>query len=67
MRLYGIKKSELEQALNYPDRRVEIENHRRVAVKNIPGRFGGFPLKVVYIVESKDTIVISTYPFERIY
>ncbi|HLF90129.1 MAG TPA: DUF4258 domain-containing protein [Anaerolineales bacterium] len=64
MRLYGILESEVEETLKHPDR-FEAEVTRSVAIKRFTDRFEGFPLKVVYVVENKATIVISTYPYEK--
>ena len=64
MRLYGIRREELEMAIQEPDRTGQ-EDERLLAYKLFPGRFGGQPLKVVYTVED-DTVVITTYPLSTV-
>ena len=64
MRLYGIHQYEVEETLRYPDL-FETEGTRSIAIKRFANRFEGFPLKVVYPIEGKTTVVISTYPYEK--
>lgn len=66
IRLYGIQEADLEVVLEGPDS-LTNERDRWIAVKTIPGRFYGFPLKVVYTVENDDVVVITTYPVKRRY
>ncbi len=64
MRLYRISREEIEDVLAHPDR-VEAEGPRRVAYKTFPSRFGGLPLKVVYVEEQGEIVVITAYPLKR--
>ena len=64
MRLYRISREEIEETLAQPDR-VEVEGTRKVAYKTLPSRFGGLPLKVVYVEEAGEIVVITAYPLKR--
>lgn len=65
MRLYGIQKQEIEQAIQAPER-LEQEGRYQVAYKTFPGRFDGKSLKVVYVIED-DIVVITAYPLRKTY
>jgi hypothetical protein len=66
MRLYGVLESEIEETIKHPDL-FKMESMRSIAIKQFRGRFDGFPLKVIYVIEDKATVVISAYPYERGY
>lgn len=66
MRLYRITRDEIEQTLAQPDR-VDREGRYRVAYKRFPQRFSGFPLKVVYVEEENEIVVVTVYPLKRGY
>lgn len=66
MRLYGIQESEVRATLDSPDS-LDIEGDRQVALKSVPGRFSGFPLKVVYTMEGGGMLVVTAYPLKRSY
>jgi hypothetical protein len=36
-----------------------------IAIKLIKGKYGGYPLKVVYKHEKKELFVITVYPLKR--
>lgn len=65
MRLYGIKESEIREAIDSPDKE-ETEGNKKIAYKTFPNRFSGLPLKVAYVVEG-DKIVVTTYPLKKAY
>lgn len=66
MRLYGIKGEEIREVINYPEPRSQEEG-RWIALKILPGRFGGLPLKVVYVTENDEIVVITAYPLKKVY
>lgn len=66
MSLYGISQEEIEGAVSNPDK-IDIESNRRVAYKTFAQRFKGMPLKVIYIEEGEDTVILSAYPLKKSY
>jgi hypothetical protein len=65
MRLYEIHMNELSNTINAPDV-IETEGDKIVAIKRLPGKFSGYPLKVVYKKRKGDDIfVITAYPLKR--
>jgi hypothetical protein len=65
MRLYRIKESEIQGAIDSPERE-ETEGDLFIAYRTFPGRFSGLPLKVVYVVED-DKVVVTAYPLKKSY
>jgi hypothetical protein len=65
MRLYRIKESEIQEAINSPDKE-ETEENKKIAHKTFPNRFSGLPLKVVYVIEDY-TVIITAYPLKKSY
>ena len=65
MRLYGITADEVELTISVPERREEEGSHL-VAYRHFLRRFGGFPLKVVYVIE-EDMVVVTVYPLKKTY
>lgn len=64
LRLYKIGDADLISALASPDREAR-EGERRVAIKKFPGRWGGYPLKVVYQETGEGTLIITAYPLKK--
>jgi len=63
MRLYKISKSDVADVIE-SGKHTKKEVGKLIAVKKIPSRFSGFPLKVVY--EIRDEIfVITAYPLKK--
>ena len=65
MRLYGITADEVELTVDAPERREE-EGPHVVAYRHFLRRFGGFPLKVVYVIE-EETVIVTVYPLRKTY
>ena len=65
MRLYGITAAEIELVLMAPEKRSQ-EGEYLIAYRQFFRRFGGFPLKVVYVIED-DAVIVSVYPLKRSY
>jgi hypothetical protein len=66
MDLYGISQKEVEDAVSNPDK-VDIESDRKVAYKIFELRFKGMPLKVIYVEEMGDIVILSAYPLKKSY
>ena len=66
LRLYSITAAEIQQTIISPDHR-EREGNRILAYKKFPGRFAGLPLKVVYVLEKNEEMVITAYPLKKEY
>lgn len=64
MRLYEIQQEDIETAIQAPDK-VEAEGHYRAAYKAFPDRFRDKPLKVVYLAEGDEVIVVTAYPVRK--
>ena len=65
IRLYDIEIIDIEKTIRFPER-VEHEGKRTSAYRLFPGKYHGHLLKVVYLVEGDDTIVITAYPLRRV-
>ena len=65
MRLYGITADEVELTISMPERREE-DGHYVVAYRHFLRRFGGFPLKVTYVME-EGPVIVTVYPLRRTY
>ena len=66
MRLYGITPADVELVLSMPERR-EHEGHYVVAQRHFLRRFGDYPLKVVYVIEKDEMVIVTAYPLRRTY
>ncbi|OHB94488.1 MAG: hypothetical protein A3E19_01240 [Planctomycetes bacterium RIFCSPHIGHO2_12_FULL_52_36] len=66
MRLYEISQEEVEEAVSKPDK-IDIESNRKVVYKIFAQRFKGMPLKVVYVKEEGDVVILSAYPLKKSY
>ena len=64
IKLYKITMEDIEEVLEEAEIRY-IEEDRYVAIKRIKGKFGNMPLKVVYMVEDDDKIIITAYPLRK--
>ncbi|MDO8136538.1 MAG: DUF4258 domain-containing protein [Candidatus Brocadiales bacterium] len=66
MNLYGITKEEVEETISEPDK-IDVESGRKVVYKTFELRFKGMPIKVVYVQEEGDIVVLSAYPLKKSY
>jgi len=66
MRLYKITIADIEEVLEEADAR-DKEGYRYIALKRIKEKFGNMPLKVVYMIENEDKIIITAYPLRKTY
>jgi len=64
MRLYGITADEVELIVSSPEQREE-EGDCVVAYRHFLRRFGGFPLKVVYVMEDDEPLIVTVYPLRK--
>tara|TARA_Y100000031_G_C8191479_1_gene371603 strand:+ start:901 stop:1140 length:240 start_codon:yes stop_codon:yes gene_type:complete len=65
MRLYGIRENDILNVVESPDKTFS-EGNKTVAMKSFPGRFSGYPLKVVHDKIGKTNFfVITAYPLKR--
>jgi hypothetical protein len=66
MRLYGIGREDIEQTVAKPDEGPELEGNRYVVCRDL-SKFGGMPLKVIYVFEGKCRVILSAYPLKKAY
>lgn len=66
MNLYGISREEIEEAVSNPDK-IDIESDRKVVYKTFMPHFKGMPLKVIYVEEKGDIVILSAYPLKKSY
>lgn len=64
MRLYKFSEVDIMSALASPDEEKK-EGNRMTAIKPLPGRFAGYPLKVVYETIGEEVAVITAYPLKK--
>jgi hypothetical protein len=64
IKLYKITMEDIEKVLEEAEIRY-IEEDRHIAIKRIKGKFGNMPLKVVYMIEADDKIIITAYPLRK--
>ena len=66
MKLYGIFQEDIEQAIANPDKDPEVEGSRYVVYRTSP-KFKGLPLKVIYVFEGENMVILSAYPLKKAY
>lgn len=66
MRLYEIAQEDVAQTIVNPDRGPKVEGNRYVVYRTLP-KFGGFPLKVIYVLEGECMVILSAYPLKKAY
>ena len=64
IKLYKILTEDIEEVLEEAEIRY-IEQDRHVAIKRITGKYENMPLKVVYMIENDDKIIITAYPLRK--
>ena len=64
MRLYKISERDILVTVESPDG-SDKEGDKIVAMKNLQGKFSGYPLKVVYEKIGDEFFVITAYPLKK--
>ncbi|MGB2803429.1 MAG: DUF4258 domain-containing protein [Candidatus Zixiibacteriota bacterium] len=64
VKLYEIGLEDIEEVLEKAKIR-DTEEDRHIAIKRIKRKFGNLPLKVVYMIENDDKIIITAYPLKK--
>lgn len=64
MKLYSICREDVVLTVTAPDF-SEIDGENSVAIKAFPGRYSGYPLKVVFLQTGEDMIVVTVYPLKK--
>lgn len=64
MRLFHLEEADIYNVIRNPDFE-DMEDDTRVACKVLPGRFLGRPLKVIYLIEQEERVIITLYPLGR--
>ena len=64
IRLYKISETDIINTIELPDY-TEREGDKLIALKKIPKKFGGYPLKVVYMMENDEAFIITSYPLKK--
>ena len=64
MALYGITPEEVREVLESPTEE-ETVGTRRTALRWFPGRFSGYPLKVVYEMSGDAPFIVTAYPLKK--
>lgn len=67
MSLYQISRDDVETGISNPDCPAIIENSRHTVLRTEKGKFKDMPLKIVYVVEEGDVVVLSAYPVKKAY
>lgn len=64
VKLYKIRLEDIEEVLEEAEIK-DTEEDRYIAIKRIKRKFGNLPLKVVYMIENDDKIIITAYPLRK--
>jgi hypothetical protein len=64
MKLYGITVADVTATLEYPDT-TENQGDATALIKAFPGKYSGYPLKVVYERQGDALVVITAYPLKK--
>ena len=64
MRLYKISAMDILNTMETPEDSTE-EEHRFVVLRRFPGKFSGYPLKVVYEKMEDELFIITAYPLKK--
>ena len=65
LKLYGIAIDDVRATIGSPDA-VEVQDEGSLAAtKAFPGRYGGYPLKVVYVEGGAGIVVVTAYPLKK--
>ena len=67
MKLYGITTQDIEEAIRSPDSKPKVERDRYAAYQVLGSKFKAIPLKVVYVIENDDLVILSAYPLKKSY
>ena len=66
MRLYGITAEEIDLTISSPHERDQ-EGGYLITYRHFMRKFGGCPLKVVYLIEGGEIVVVTAYPLRKSY
>lgn len=64
MKLYAINIEDIFLTVTAPDY-SEIEGENTIALKAFPGKYSGYPLKVVFLQSSEGITVVTAYPLKK--
>jgi len=67
MKLYEIATEDIEEVIKSPNSEPKIERDRYVVYRILGSKFKAMPLKVVYVIENDDLVVLSAYPLKKSY
>lgn len=67
MKLYEIAIEEVEEVIKSPNSEPKIERNRDVVYRVLGPKFKAMPLKVVYVIENDDLVILSAYPLKKSY
>jgi hypothetical protein len=67
MKLYEITPKDVEEVIKNPATEPAIERNRYVVSQVIGSKFKGKPLKVIYVIENDDPVILSAYPLKKSY
>ena len=67
MKLYEIAIDDVEEVIKSPDSEHRMERNRYIALHIIGSKFKGMPLKVIYMLENVNLVVLSAYPLKKSY
>ncbi len=65
LKLYGIAIDDVRTTIDAPDTIEEQEEGSLAALKAFPGRYGDYPLKVVYTKSASGIVVVTAYPLKK--
>lgn len=64
LRLYKITEKDIIETMGSPDS-TDREGDKVISLKRFPGKFSGYPLKVVYKKTANEITVVTAYPLKR--
>jgi hypothetical protein len=64
MRLYKISEMDILNTIKSPEGSTK-EEERLIAMRKFPGKFSGYPLKVVYQKSDDEPFIITVYPLKK--
>jgi len=65
MELYGIDEEDIEKVISNESIKPEKEGNRFVTLGQPENKFKNFPLKIVFVYEGDEIVIISAYPLKR--
>ena len=64
MRFYDIMEADLTSAIEAHDH-IEVAEGKMTVLKMFPGKFSGYPLKVVFQKVENEIIIVTAYPLKK--